>query len=68
MEAEIAEGALKTALSMLKKDPDTAVIVFLDLDAVSLAEGQFNYYDQLSTGEDGNLRVISIKLVGEVWC
>ena len=63
MEAEIAESALKTALSMLKKDPDTAVIVFLDLDAVSLADGQFNYYDQLGTGEDGNLRVISIKFL-----
>lgn len=61
MEGEIAESAIKTALSMLKKDPESNVTIFLDLDAVSLADGQFNYPDQLSAGEDGNLRVISIK-------
>ena len=61
MEAEVAEGALKTAQNMLKKDPDSNVTIFLDLDAVSLADGEFNYFDQFSTGEDGNLRVISLK-------
>lgn len=61
MEAEIAEGAIKTALNMLRKDPESNVTVFLDLDAVSLADGDFNYFDQFSTGEDGNMRVISLK-------
>lgn len=60
-EAEIAESALKTALFMLKQEPESNVTVFLDLDAVSLADGEFTWHDQLSAGEDGNLRVISIK-------
>ncbi|MBX9770278.1 MAG: hypothetical protein K2X29_02850 [Candidatus Obscuribacterales bacterium] len=61
MEAEIAESALKTALSMLKQEPESNVTVFLDLDAVSLADGEFTWHDQFSGDENGNLRVISIK-------
>ncbi len=61
-EAEIAESALKIALTMVKKqDPNTTVIVFLDLDAVSLADGEFNFFDQVSTSEEGNSRSISLK-------
>lgn len=61
MEAEVAEGALKTALAMLRKEPQANVTVFLDMDAVTIADGESNFLDQLSAGEDGNLRVISMK-------
>ncbi len=61
LEGEIADGALRTALSMVRKEPG-CVTVFLDFDAVSLADGQFDFMDQLSTDpETGNMRAISIR-------
>ncbi len=59
-EAEVVESALICARNMQKKHRGK-VVFFLDLDAVNLIDGQFDFYDTVSTSENGNIRGVSVK-------